>query len=88
MTVFLFENCINRPQVLHLVFTGFRNEFGLDVRDPVQQNFSEILKDITMFYTKKLDMLNIKLEHHQRTKMDPEHHELVQVIKKRNNNWK
>jgi hypothetical protein len=57
----------------------FRNEFGLDVRDPVQQNFSEILKDITMYYTKKLDMLHIKLEHHQRTKQDPEHHELVHV---------
>ena len=62
-----------------LCVCNLSNEFGLDVRDPVQQNFSEILKDITMFYTKKLDMLNIKLEHHQRTKMDPEHHELVHV---------
>ncbi len=60
----------------------FSNEFGLDVRDRVQQNFSEILKDITMYYTKKLDMLNIKLEHHQRTKMDEEHHELVHVSRK------
>jgi hypothetical protein len=60
----------------------FSNELGLDVRDRVQQNFSEILKDITMYYTKKLDMLNIKLEHHQRTKMDEEHHELVHVRRK------
>ena len=64
------------------LFMIFSNEFGLDVRDRVQQNFSEILKDITMYYTKKLDMLNIKLEHHQRTKMDEEHHELVQVSRK------
>ncbi len=58
----------------------------MDVRDRVQQNFSEILKDITIYYTKKLDMLNIKLEHHQRTRLDSEHHELVHVRRRHLNN--
>ena len=58
---------------------SFRNEFGLDIPDKIQQNFSDILNDIMMFYTKKLDMLNIKLHQHSRLQAEKVNFELAQV---------
>jgi len=64
--------------------SSFKNEFGLDLRDKIQQNFSDILNDIMIFYTKKLDMLNIKLQQHFRQKVEKDNFELAQVFRHSN----
>ena len=33
--------------------------------DPIQEKFEMILQDITVYYSKKLDLLRIKSEQHQ-----------------------
>ena len=37
----------------------------LDRHDPILDKFETIIQDITVYYTKKLDMLRIKSEQHQ-----------------------
>lgn len=34
-------------------------------RDPIMEKFETIIQDITVYYTKKLDLLRIKSEQHQ-----------------------
>ncbi len=48
--------------------------------DPITDQFSAILQDITVYYTKKLDMFRIKLEHHYRNRPDQGHYELALAL--------
>lgn len=52
----------------------------LDSKNPVARQFATILQDITVYYTKKLDMLRIKMEHHSREKPDKAHHDLAMTL--------
>ena len=46
----------------------------------IETQFTSILQDITVYYTKKLDMYRIKMEHHQRTRPDRQHYELASIL--------
>lgn len=42
-----------------------KDDADSDQHDPIQEKFEMILQDITVYYTKKLDLLRIKSEQHQ-----------------------
>ena len=42
-----------------------KDDADSDKHDPIQEKFDMILQDITVYYTKKLDLLRIKSEQHQ-----------------------
>ena len=42
-----------------------KDDADSDKLDPIQEKFEMILQDITVYYTKKLDLLRIKSEQHQ-----------------------
>ena len=48
--------------------------------DAITDQFGTILQDVTVYYTKKLDMYRIKMEHHQRTRPDKHHYELAFIL--------
>ena len=50
------------------------------MNDAITDQFSSILQDVTVYYTKKLDMYRIKMEHHQRTRPDKGHYELAFIL--------
>ena len=47
---------------------------------PLVTRFRQILQDVATYYTKKLDMLKIKLEHHQNTKPNAYHVQLAKDL--------
>ena len=52
--------------VVKLSFNFIVSELqDLDRHDPILEKFETIIQDITVYYTKKLDMLRIKSEQHQ-----------------------
>lgn len=51
-----------------------------DLNDAITDQFDAILQDVTVYYSKKLDMYRIKMEHHQRTRPDKHHYELAFVL--------
>ena len=46
----------------------------------IETQFTGIMQDVTVYYTKKLDMYRIKMEHHQRTRPDRQHYELASIL--------
>ena len=50
------------------------------LNDAITDQFGAILQDVTVYYTKKLDMYRIKMEHHQRTRPDRGHYELAFLL--------
>ena len=44
------------------------------------RRFRQILADVATYYTKKLDMLRIKMEHHQNVKPNPHHVQLAKDL--------
>lgn len=46
----------------------------------IESQLTGILQDVTVYYTKKLDMYRIKMEHHQRTRPDRAHYELASIL--------
>ena len=58
----------------------FENTFRDETNDMIETQFTGIMQDVTVYYTKKLDMYRIKMEHHQRTRPDRQHYELASIL--------
>ena len=65
-TLFMTKDNTTRLGWYSLSFDFIVSELqDLDRHDPILDKFETIIQDITVYYTKKLDMLRIKSEQHQ-----------------------
>ena len=62
------------------MFSRSSDEDEKSLNDAITDQFQVILQDVTVYYTKKLDMYRIKMEHHQRTRPDKRHYEVAFVL--------
>ena len=51
--------------IFYFMIHVLKDDADSDKHDPIQEKFEMILQDITVYYTKKLDLLRIKSEQHQ-----------------------
>ena len=59
---------------------SYESDEERNINDAITDQFRAILQDVTVYYTKKLDMYRIKMEHHQRTRPDNGHYELAFIL--------
>ena len=59
------SNFVRLNNILFFNIHVLKDDADSDKHDPIQEKFEMILQDITVYYTKKLDLLRIKSEQHQ-----------------------
>ena len=59
---------------------SYESDEERNINDAITDQFRAILQDVTVYYSKKLDMYRIKMEHHQRTRPDNGGFQLLDVI--------
>ena len=64
----------------YLSLFSYESDEERNINDAITDQFRAILQDVTVYYSKKLDMYRIKMEHHQRTRPDNGHYELAFIL--------
>ena len=64
----------------YLSLYSYESDEERNINDAITDQFRAILQDVTVYYSKKLDMYRIKMEHHQRTRPDNGHYELAFIL--------
>ena len=64
----------------YLSHFSYESDEERNINDAITDQFRAILQDVTVYYSKKLDMYRIKMEHHQRTRPDNGHYELAFIL--------
>ena len=64
----------------YLSLFSYESDEERNINDAITDQFRAILQDVTVYYSKKLDMYRIKMEHHQRTRPDNGHYGGFQLL--------